>query len=145
MNSKVTKLTDALWSVFIDSMTAAYKAGADELRDYIKDNGYKDSLSELLDAETANERKHRAGYMPADVTAPISSRTAAKIILMDNARSGADDKRKGKLLPASLYLIMRKTAVEAMALGFASGEHLSDQWRADVKTLDYSKIMNPNS
>lgn len=145
MKNKVSKLTESLWEVFIESMTAAHKAGAGELRDYTKNNGYADSLSELLAAETANEKKHRSGYAPAGREHPITSRTAAKILLMNNAALGAKKRRDGEQVPATLYLECRKTAVEAMALGFAAGEHLSDQWRADVQSLDYSEIMKSSN
>ena len=76
--TQVTPTINQLWDemqVFID---AAYRDGSGTnnpeplLKDYAKDQSWTDALGRLLDAETANERRHRTGR-PQGWKAPLSN------------------------------------------------------------------------
>lgn len=141
-----TKYINGLWQEFRQAINAAYKANAGKsgeaswntnaLRDYATE-GWHDDLSKLLKAETANERQHRNG-MPQTVRPAISSETASKLLLMRNAADGAD---RTEMVPASHFLVYRKTAIEAEVIGWIAREHLTAAWRAAVRTMDYAELV----
>ena len=144
MNTK--QKVDKLWEQMRDSINAAYAAGdADKthagwdektcLRDYAENISWSDSTARLLGRESANERQHRTGRPSVS---GFSVETAAKLILMRNV---ADGSRLSAMPPATNFLILRQTAVEAEIIGYLIREFVSDEWRQAVDSLDYTKLM----
>ena len=105
------------------------------LRDYAENITWSDSLSALLGRETAEERRHRSGRTSI---AGFSNETAAKLILMRQAQHAAEFV---EIPRATAFLVFRKTAVEAQVIGFLARNFLSQDWIAEVKSLDYAKLM----
>lgn len=142
--SKVNKL----WEEFRDAIDASYADGQKNgkfsgdahaevncLRDYARDISWHDDLAGLVGRETANERQHRRNEIsPRD----FSVGTAAKLILMNQASFGST---LPAMPPATLFLTARQSAAEAEVIGYLCREHITAEWRAELATLDYAKIM----
>ena len=64
--------------------------------------------------------------------------TAAKLLVMENARKGA---AMDEMPKACAFLVLRKTAVESEVIGFLARKHLSAEWQAAVNGLDYAELM----
>jgi hypothetical protein len=138
-------INETLWREFRAAITKAYRVHANNgsiftddfacLRDYAEDVSMVDALAELVDRETENERKHRSNRRAVP---GFSSGTAARLILMENARKGAE---MGKMPRASAFLVLRQTAVEAEVIGFIIREYLPKPWRDAVAGIDYAKLM----
>lgn len=108
---------------------------ADCLRDYAEDISWSDDLAALLGRETANERQHR-NNRPA--VPGFAASTAAKLILMENVRKGAE---MSQLPRATAFLVLRQTAVEAEVIGFLIRENLAKEWKDAIASLDYAQLM----
>jgi hypothetical protein len=141
----VTPTINRLWDEMQAFIDAAYRDGNGTnnpeslLKDYATDQGWTDALGRLLDAETANERQHRNGR-PQGWKAPMSNRTAAKLILLRNFVDGSEVK---EMYPATVFLQWRHTAAEMQVVGcLCRGKaKISDAWRAEVRAIDYAKLM----
>jgi hypothetical protein len=136
-----TQKINTLWESLRDSIDASYKAGADSslqkqvLWDYVRDMSMHDDLAELLDAETANERKHRWNRpAPKGFSADI----AAKLILMTAVVDGSE---LHDCPPATDFLLYHKTAVEARVLGWLISKHINPELCLGVREFDYAKLM----
>jgi hypothetical protein len=140
-----TQTINQLWDEMQSFIDAAYRDGSGTnnpeplLKDYAKDQSWTDGLGRLLDAETANERQHRTGR-PQGWNAPMSNRMAAKLILLGNFADGSEAK---EMYPATIFLQWRHTAAEMHVVGcLCRGKaKISDDWRADVRAIDYAKLM----
>lgn len=108
------------------------------LRDYAENISWSDSLAALLGRETANERQHRSNRPSVP---GFSNETAAKLILMENIRTGAE---MAAMPSAAAFLVLRKTAVEGQVIGYLIREYLPQEWRETVASLDYVKLMQGN-
>lgn len=132
---------DQLWAELESAFTAAYgstQLSADDkhaIRDYVPNQTWHDALAQLLEAEKANEKQHR-GSRP--VPAGFSSITAAKLILMGNFAEGSF---KTEMPPATNFLIWRKTAAEAVLVGYLIRHFLPGEWSQRVRAFDYAKLM----
>lgn len=135
------ELREAINKAYADYATRIKESGTgfmddrEVLRDYAENISWSDDLSALLGRETANERQHR-GSRPTPKG--FSAGSAAKCILMNNVRSGAQ--RTG-MPKATDFLVLRPTAVEATVLGFILREYLRIDWLRSVNELDYSELM----
>lgn len=105
------------------------------LRDYAENISWSDNLAALLGREAANERQHRSNRPSVP---GFSVETAAKLLVMENIRSGAT---KEAMPSAITFLVFRQTAAEAQVIGFLVREYLDQEWRQAVENLDYSKLM----
>ena len=139
--STKTKVND-LWEQFRASINAAYaessKANEEDgicLRDYAENISWSDDLAGLLGRESAEERRHRANRPSVP---SFSVDTAAKLLVMENARKGSEMDEMPK---ATAFLVLRKTAVESEVIGWVARKHLSAEWRAAVASLDYAELM----
>lgn len=138
MNTK--RKIDDLWSQFRTAINSAYKAstGNDDrsaLRDYAEDQTWHDATRALLGRETANERQHRANRPSVQ---GFSNESASKLILMNQAVQGANSP---EMPSATMFLVCRQTAVEAQVIGHIARGWLTQRWRDEVGSLDYSKLM----
>jgi hypothetical protein len=144
--ANATKRINTLWDEMQQFIDAAYRDGSGTnnpeslLKDYASNQSWSDALGRLLDAETVNERKHRNGR-PQGWTAPLSNVTAAKLILLSNFVDGSEAK---KMYPATIFLQWRHTAAEMAIVGcLCRGKaKISDAWRAEVRSIDYAKLMS---
>ena len=84
--------------------------------------------------ETANERQHRSNR----TVQGFSSKTAAKLIILDNI---ADGSRLLEMPKSTMFLVMRKTAAESIVIGWLLRHTLTAEWRDAVKSLDYATLM----
>ena len=133
---------DKLWDEFREAINKAY-ADANKthdedgtcLRDYAENISWSDNLAALLGRETANERRHRTNRPSVK---GFSNETAAKLILLNNAKAGA---KMAELPKSTLFLILRQTAIEAEVIGFLAQKYLSTEWRDAVAALDYAELM----
>jgi hypothetical protein len=136
------KTINLLWVELRQRINQAY-AVADKarngdgicLRDYAENISWSDNLAALLGKEAAHERQHRA---PRPSVPGFSVEVAAKLLLMENIRSGAT---KEAMPSATAFLVFRQTAAEAQVIGFLIREYLNQDWRQAVESLDYSKLM----
>jgi hypothetical protein len=135
---------DKLWNQFRESINLAYADAENEnsddkrcLRDYAENISWSDSLNALLAREIENERQHRRNR-PA--VSGFSAETAAKLILMQQAKDGATAL---KIPNATSFLIFRQSAVESQVIGFIIKKYLTAEWRAELVELDYPKLMQP--
>jgi len=134
------KQIDRLWTQFQGFIESAYKTKTEEadiLRDYQPESMH-DELGKLLDRETAHERGHRKGFAPSGFHAPISAPTAAKLILMNSAVNGSQQKT---VPPATIFLRWRDTAAEAHVIGYLIRKQVRADWTKEVQSLDYAQIM----
>jgi len=96
--TQVTPTINRLWAEMREFINSAYRDGSGTnnpealLRDYVEDHSWTDALGKLLDAETANERRHRNGR-PQGFKAPMSKIAAAKLILLGNFADGSEAKQ----------------------------------------------------
>ena len=135
---------DKLWDEFRVAINTAYaeaeKSREHEddgrcLRDYAENITWSDNLAALLGRETANERRHRTNRPSIK---GFSKETAAKLILMNNAKDGA---KMAELPKSTYFLVFRQTAVEAEVIGFLARKYLLTTWRDAVVALDYAELM----
>ena len=144
--TQVTPTINRLWDEMQEFINAAYRDGSGTnnpeslLKDYATNQSWTDALGRLLDAETANERRHRNGR-PQGWKAPMSNRTAAKLILLGNFADGSEAK---EMYPATIFLQWRHTAAEMQVVGCLcrGGAKISDDWRAEVRAIDYAEYMS---
>jgi len=133
------QIISTLWMEMRQAINATYANDKSDdaqcLCDYAGNICGSDSLSALLGRETANERQHRSGR---PLVPGFSVSTAAKLILMNNAREGAELK---KMPTATTFLVFRRTAAEATVIGFLIRERLPEGWRDAVACFDYAKLM----
>ena len=142
MNNK--QKIDALWLEFRTVVGTSYATAyatndqiGTALRDYVINLSMCDKMEDLLARETANERNHRRNR-PSIPGFP--SRTAAMIVLMNQARMGAEENS----LPCPTgFLVYRREAMEAQVIGWLCKHFLTDSWKEEVKSLDYAKLMQP--
>ena len=138
--STKTKVDD-LWNQFRAAINAAYASATlanddgQTLRDYAENISWSDDLAGLLGRESAEERRHRANRPSVP---SFSVGTAAKLLVMENARKGA---AMDEMPKACAFLVLRKTAVESEVIGFLARKHLSAEWQAAVNGLDYAELM----
>jgi hypothetical protein len=143
--TQVTPTINRLWDEMQEFINAAYRDGSGTnnpeslLKDYATNQSWTDALGRLLDAETANERRHRNGR-PQGWKAPMSNVTAARLILLGNFADGSETK---EMYPATIFLRWRQTAAEMHVVGCLcrTNAKISDDWRAEVRALDYAKLM----
>lgn len=142
-----------LWDEFEDSILACYNQAQSEakerteyvydprdcLRDYARDVSWADKLAALLGTETAHERRHRSNR-PHPTAAWFTVGIAAKLLIMENARSGAE---LAAMPEATIFILYRDSAAEATLVGWLARVSLSQKWRDAVKALDYAKLINP--
>jgi len=142
--TKTQIINQTLWTEFRDAINRAYAAQGKRnyiendfacLADYAEDVSMSDALQQLVDRETANERQHRSNR-PA--VPGFSAGTAARLILMENARKGAE---LSEIPRATAFLVLRQTAVEAEVIGYIVRNYLPKPWRDAVASLDYAKLM----
>lgn len=138
---------NTLWQEFRQAINTTYANGqthsisdrpeddATCLRDYAENISWSDDLAALLGRESAEERRHRASRPSV---AGFSIETAAKLLIMENARTGAE---MPEMPRATAFLVLRQTAVEAEVIGYLVREQLTEAWKSQVKALDYSKLM----
>lgn len=134
------KQIDRLWTQFQGFIESAHQTKTEEsgiLHDYISASMHNE-LGELLDRETVHERKHRQGFAPSGFQAPISAPTAAKLILMNAAVQGSQQKA---VPPATIFLQWRDTAAEAHVIGYLIRKQVRADWLKEVQSLDYAQIM----
>ncbi len=143
-NSTINKL----WEQFRDAIDATYADGQKNgkfsgdahaevncLKDYARDQSWHDDLAGLLGRETANERQHRRNELPIR---SFSVGSAAKLILMNQVSFGS---KLPAMPPATLFLTARQSAAEAEVIGYLCREHITDEWRAELDTLEYAELM----
>jgi hypothetical protein len=136
------KTINLLWIELRQRINQAY-AVADKtrnddgmcLRDYAENISWSDNLAALLGREATNERQHRSNRPSVP---GFSVETAAKLLVMENIRSGAT---KEAMPSATTFLVFRQTAAEAQVIGFLVREYLDQEWRQAVENLDYSRLM----
>lgn len=136
-------INQTLWREMREAINKAYANrpdpendnDADCLRDYAENISWSDDLQKLLDRETQNEREHRRNR---PVVPGFGASTAARLILMENVRKGAEMDEMPK---ATAFLALRQTAVEAEVIGFLIKEFLSTEWRKAVASYDYAELM----
>lgn len=138
MNTK--QQIDKLWKEARTAIDAAYNAKPQDdstyaLRDYVQNQSMTDALANLLDVETANERRHRNGR---PTIKGFSAETAAKLILLGNL---ADGSLAETVPPAIAFLVWRKSAAEARVVGFLAHGFFPAYWYESVKKLDYAELM----
>jgi hypothetical protein len=138
------KRIDTLWDGFREAINAAYTEADKKrdndgtcLRDYAENISWSDALGSLLARETTNERQHRRNRPSVS---GFSVESAAKLILMEQARTGA---AASEMPRATAFLVFRQSAVEAQVIGFLAKKHLPAEWRAAIAKLDYAKLMQP--
>jgi hypothetical protein len=70
----------------------------------------------------------------------MSNVTAARLILLGNFADGSETK---EMYPATIFLRWRQTAAEMHVVGCLcrTNAKISDDWRAEVRALDYAKLM----
>jgi hypothetical protein len=108
----------------------------DCLRDYAKAS-WNDALAKLVGAEASHERKYR-GSNHSPIPAWFTVNIATKLLIMNNAADGT----KLETMPeATIFLIMRDTAAEAVLIGWLARGYLSEQWKVEVKKLDYAELI----
>jgi hypothetical protein len=138
MNTK--QQVNKLWNEMREAINNAYNAKPNDdetyaLRDYVENQSMCDALIGLLDAETANEGRHRNGR---PTIKGFSSETAAKLIIMGNVADGS----VALTMPSAIaFLVWRKTAAESRVLGFLAAGFIRAYWYEDVKKLDYAQLM----
>ena len=150
MNTKQT--VDKLWQQFRAAINGAYAEAEEQnktysitqqtkannascLRDYAENISWSDNTARLLGRETANERQHRRNRPSVP---GFSVETAAKLVLLGNVAEGSTL----KTMPEGTdFLIFRQTAAEARLIGYLIRNFLSDEFREEVKSLDYSDLM----
>jgi hypothetical protein len=143
--TQVKATINRLWAEMQEFINSAYRDGSGTndpeslLRDYTENQSWTDALGQLLAAETANERQHRNGR-PQKWTAPLSNVIAAKLILLGNFADGSE---AAEMYPATVFLQWRHTAAEMHVVGcLCRGKaKISDDWRTEVRALDYAKLM----
>jgi hypothetical protein len=143
---RITETINRLWEEMEEFINSAHHDGSGTnnpeplLRDYGRNQSWTDALGRLLDAETANERRHRIGR-PQGWKAPFSARTGAKLILLGNFADGSEAK---EMYPATIFLQWRPTAAEMHVVGcLCRGKaKISDDWRAEVRAIDYAELMS---
>jgi hypothetical protein len=143
--TQVTPRINRLWDEMRAFIDAAYRDGSGTnspeslFKDYATNQSWTDALGRLLDAETVNEPRHRNGR-PQGWKAPIGNVAAAKLILLGNFADGSEAK---EMYPATIFLQWRHTAAEMHVVGcLCRGKaKISDDWRAEVRALDYAKLM----
>jgi hypothetical protein len=143
---RITETINRLWNEMEEFINSAHHDGSGTnnpeplLRDYARNQSWTDALGRLLDAETANERRHRTGR-PQGWRAPFSARTGAKLILLGNFADGSEAK---EMYPATIFLQWRHTAAEMHVVGcLCRGKaKISDDWRAEVRAIDYAEYMS---
>ena len=140
MNTKRT--IDQLWEQLRDAINEAYRLANESrnedgicLRDYAENISWSDDLAKLLASETANEKQHRSNRTAVP---GFSAETAAKLIILDNV---ADGSRLLDMPKSTMFLVMRKTAAESIVIGWLLRNTLTEEWRTEVKSLDYAKLM----
>jgi hypothetical protein len=143
---RITETINRLWNEMEEFINSAHHDGSGTnnpeplLRDYARNQSWTDALGRLLDAETANERRHRTGR-PQGWRAPFNARTGAKLILLGNFADGSEAK---EMYPATIFLQWRHTAAEMHVVGcLCRGKaKISDDWRTEVRAIDYAKLMS---
>ena len=140
MNTK--QKTDGLWEQFREAINKTYEVASKEygsegtyLRDYAENISWSDNMARLLGRETANERQHRTNRPSVP---GFSNETAAKLILMQQAATGALAK---ELPSATAFLVFRQSAIEAQVIGFLIRDFVLPQWHEELAQLDYAKLM----
>lgn len=133
---------DNLWQEFRQAINSAYKEAskANEedgicLRDYAENISWSDDLAGLVGRESAEERRHRNGRPSVP---RFSVDTAAKLMVMENARKGAE---MADMPKATAFLVLRKTAVESEVIGFLARKYMTGDWRESVRKMDYAELM----
>jgi hypothetical protein len=141
----VKRKINVLWEQFQFSITKAYMEGskqydhpANALRDHARNIGYQDALGRLLGRETAHERRHRSNRPSDAIPSAFHLGTAAKLLIMENARMGTEVK---DMPPATTFLTCRDSAAEAYLIGWLTRDYLDVAWRNQVKALDYADLM----
>jgi hypothetical protein len=143
--TQVAPTINQLWAEMQEFINSAHCDGSGTnspeplLKDYAENQSWTDALGRLLDAETVNERRHRTGRSRG-WKATMSNVTAAKLILLGNFADGSEAK---DMYPATIFLQWRHTAAEMCVVGcLCRGKaKISDDWRAEVRALDYAKLM----
>ena len=141
-----TQTINGLWQELRQAINRTYEASqqnhlnrvlddAQCLRDYAENISWSDDLAALLGRETANERQHRTNRPSVP---GFSANTAAKLILMTNVSEGAE---LPELPKATMFLVLRQTAVEAEVIGYLIQSQLSPEWHKAVKSFDYAALM----
>jgi hypothetical protein len=129
-----------LWDGFRDAIDTAYATGGDHcscLRDYTRNRGMIDQLTDLLAEESANERRHRR-FEPKGARIPLSVSLAAKVVLLANAGRAC----VAQAMPAPTeWLVYRRSAVEAKTIGALLSRELWPDCE-QAAALDYSALMN---
>jgi hypothetical protein len=128
-----------LWIELRDAIDSAYASHSVEdersaLRDYARDILWYDATERLLKSETENERQHRHSRPVRG----FSVQDAAKLIICKNVLSGSELYD----MPSALtFISFRASAAEATLLGYLIRNFVSPEWKAAVKSLDYSECM----
>ena len=129
------KHVDTLWAQLERAIDASTHDG-EVLSDY-KSTAWQCNLDSLLKTATAEERQHRSGMYSGQYRG--SARFGAKVIMLSNVADGAALKSEPL---AKLFLMIRRSAAEAMTLGYYLRADLTPEYIAAAQKLDYSDIMN---
>jgi hypothetical protein len=138
-----TKTVEKLWS----ELDAAIDAAA---RDAFSNRGDSESMAitrfheydgralrALIADEISNEKAHRRTFA-AGRAYPISVSVAAKLIILENIGRGAASEKAPSF---TIFIDWRRSAADAYALGYLLRAHLSSDWIATARLLDYSEAV----
>lgn len=126
----IQKQIKSLWKELVSAIDQTKNADAQEFR---RNDFYR--LETLLQEETANERQHRRFVSGAYA---VSSSVGAKITLLHNVARGA---RLSEMPTATTFILFRRSAAEAMLLGYLLRDGLTPQFVDEAYSLDYPSLM----
>lgn len=120
------------------------------LNDYARERYARDKFARLLADEARAEREHRRFCASLNQPFALTVRDAARVILLSNIEHGAHQATPplgltpGQNPDARWFLTLRATAAEAMTIGFLLANELSPELRAELRALDYAKLVEVN-
>lgn len=104
------------------------------LRDYVRNQAMRDKWEDLIERETAHERRHRRGA-PNGWRFKFGAKHGARIVMLNNVGDGA----RLEVAPAAVSFIeYRDTAAEAVLVGWLAREQL----RAVPGLLDALELLD---
>lgn len=116
------------------------------LNDYARDRT-RDKFERLFSSEEQAERDHRRFLASLDQPYALTIRDAARVILLSNIEHGAHqataalNANAGQNPDARWFLTLRASAAEAMTIGYLLAGELSAEVRAELRALDYAKLV----
>lgn len=114
---------------------------ADYPRDFIPNETWRNGLEDLIEAEAADERKHRR-FAPDGYRHTYATIDAARLMVVHHIAEGA---RRDAMPTALETMTLRAPAVHAWVLGFILRELLpAEAWIDAGLRLDYARTVNPD-